>query len=184
MQRLRILLPLTVLLLAACGDTTPSAFGPGVTSPSVSAVAQSPCQQNAQSDPTVTDPGQPDKFDDGASAQATTTADGLKYVDLTVGTGAVVKAGDCVTMQYTGWLAAGGTPFDSSRTRQGGFPTVIPGQLIQGWNEGIPGMALGGRRRLMIPSALGYGAQGSSPAIPANADLVFLVEVVRIYPGG
>ena len=176
-----------VVLLAACGDTsTGGTAGTGPSPASGTAAAGSPCAQQLQSDPSVTSGGQPDSFSDGASGQATTTGDGLQYVDLAGGSGTAVKAGDCVTMQYTGWLQASGKQFDSSRTRQGGFPFVVGGgQVIKGWDEGIPGMKLGGRRRLTIPASLGYGASGTPDGtIPANATLVFIVEVVRVYPGG
>ncbi len=105
---------------------------------------------------------------------------GLQYIDVKTGTGAVVQAGSSVNVQYTGWLQANGKKFDSSYDH-GGQPfnlTVGQGQVIKGWDEGLVGMKVGGTRRLIIPPALGYGAQGYPPTIPANATLVFDVTIV------
>src|SRR5262249_49938940 len=103
---------------------------------------------------------------------------GLKTWDIVQGHGAPVAAGDSITVFYTGWLAAGpGTKFDSRR-RPAAPATVNLSRLIQGWQKGIPGMKPGGIRRLFVPSALGYGAQGSPPNIPPNADLIFEIKVI------
>jgi FKBP-type peptidyl-prolyl cis-trans isomerase FkpA len=110
----------------------------------------------------------------------TTTADGLKYGDISPGSGAQAAARQSITMQYTGWLQDG-TSFDSSR--KSGTPpfvfTLGTGAVIKGWDEGIVGMHLGGVRRLVIPPALGYGAGGQGP-IPANATLTFDVQLICI----
>lgn len=99
----------------------------------------------------------------------------LRYDDLVVGKTAVVKPGDTVTIHYTGALASDGSVFDSSI---GGQPATFPlGSLIPGWQQGIPGMQVGGKRRLYIPSELGYGAAGSGSSIPPNADLIFDIEL-------
>jgi FKBP-type peptidyl-prolyl cis-trans isomerase len=113
-------------------------------------------------------------------AVTTTLADGMQYGDITVGTGAVVKTGDTIKVQYTGWLESSGQMFDTSRQpgRQPFQLTLGQHQVIQGWEEGIPGMHYGGKRRLIIPAPLGYGAQGQPPTIPPNAVLVFDVEVL------
>jgi FKBP-type peptidyl-prolyl cis-trans isomerase len=104
--------------------------------------------------------------------------DGLKSWDVTVGTGPAVPPGSRVECHYTGWLTDG-TVFDSSKN--GGKPLTFGlGQVIAGWQKGIPGMQVGGVRRLLIPGALGYGARGYPPVIPANATLVFEVELVSI----
>jgi FKBP-type peptidyl-prolyl cis-trans isomerase len=105
----------------------------------------------------------------------------LQYIDVKVGTGAAVKAGDKVTVQYTGWLE-NGTKFDSSADHPGQpFSFVVgQGRVIQGWDKGLVGMKVGGERRLIIPAALGYGAQGYPPTIPANATLIFDVTIVSI----
>ena len=114
------------------------------------------------------------------SAALTKTASGLQYQDVVVGTGPEAKAGQTAVVHYTGWLT-GGTKFDSSRDR--GQPFSFPlggGQVIAGWDEGVAGMKVGGRRKLVIPPDLGYGAMGSPPVIPASATLVFDVELIGV----
>lgn len=110
-------------------------------------------------------------------ARSTQTASGLYYRDLTVGTGAVVSAGQRLFIRYTGSLA-NGTQFDATAPGDPPFDFVFGvGEVIAGWDQGIAGMRVGGRRQLIIPPALGYGAGGRGP-IPGNAVLVFTVEVV------
>ena len=105
-------------------------------------------------------------------------ASGLKYVDEVVGTGASPKAGQNVTVHYTGTLVDG-TEFDSDRGR--GYPFRIgTGVVIKGWDEGIMSMKVGGKRRLIIPPKLGYGASGNPPKIPPNATLIFEVELLSV----
>ena len=104
-------------------------------------------------------------------AASTKTASGLYYRDITVGTGKTIVAGDSINVKYSGALA-NGSVFDPG-TRPYGF--TIPGSVIQGWNEGLLGMKVGGTRQLIIPPSLGYGANGSGP-IPPNAVLVFTVQ--------
>lgn len=104
----------------------------------------------------------------------------MKIEDIQVGTGQEVKSGDTVVVHYTGTLE-NGTKFDSSVDRGTPFTTQIGvGMVIRGWDEGIPGMKVGGKRKLTIPSQLAYGEQGAPPAIPANATLVFEVEVLEV----
>jgi FKBP-type peptidyl-prolyl cis-trans isomerase len=108
------------------------------------------------------------------------TASGLKYVDLKVGEGDEAKAGKVVEVHFTGWLE-NGTKFDSSRDR--GEPLKFKlgvGTVIKGWDEGLAGMRVGGKRKLLIPSALGYGKQGAGGLIPPNANLVFEVELLGV----
>ena len=108
------------------------------------------------------------------------TASGLKYVDLKVGEGDEAKAGKVVEVHYTGWLE-NGTKFDSSHDR--GEPLKFKlgvGQVIKGWDEGVAGMRVGGKRKLIIPAALGYGKQGAGGVIPPNANLVFEVELLSL----
>ncbi|HEU5441310.1 MAG TPA: FKBP-type peptidyl-prolyl cis-trans isomerase [Ktedonobacterales bacterium] len=106
---------------------------------------------------------------------------GLQYIDVKVGCGDAVKSGDALTVIYTGWLQADGKEFDSSLSHGGTFQvTVGQGSVIKGWDLGLVGMKKYGTRRLIIPAALGYGAQGSPPTIPPNANLVFDITVVGI----
>jgi hypothetical protein len=102
---------------------------------------------------------------------------GLKTWDVVTGSGTPVATGDTISVFYTGWLAANGTKFDSRRS-PAGPATFSLGGVIQGWQQGIPGMRPGGIRRLLIPAALAYGAAGHPPSIPANADLVFEIKLV------
>jgi len=109
-----------------------------------------------------------------------TTASGLKYEDLTVGSGAEAIAGKTVSVHYTGWLE-NGTKFDSSLDRGEPFMFQLgAGEVIAGWDEGVAGMKVGGKRRLVIPSDLGYGARGAGGVIPPNATLIFEVELLAI----
>lgn len=109
----------------------------------------------------------------------TTTADGLQIQDITVGNGKEVKSGDTVTVNYLGTLQ-NGTKFDSSYDRNQPFTTQIGvGQVIKGWDEGIVGMKIGGKRKLTIPPSLGYGAQDMG-SIPPNSTLIFEVELLGV----
>jgi len=112
--------------------------------------------------------------------KAVTTPSGLKYWDLKKGAGSVAKSGDSVQVHYTGWLTDG-KKFDSSLDR--GSPFVFKlgaGMVIKGWDEGVAGMKVGGKRQLHIPAELGYGARGAGDAIPPNAELVFDVELLGV----
>lgn len=104
---------------------------------------------------------------------------GLQMEDLKVGTGDEAKAGTKVTVHYTGWLTTG-KKFDSSVDRNEPFEFDLPGQVIKGWNDGVPGMKVGGKRKLKIPPALGYGDQGAGNDIPPGATLVFEVELLKV----
>jgi FKBP-type peptidyl-prolyl cis-trans isomerase FkpA len=113
-----------------------------------------------------------------------TTASGLQITDTTVGTGVSPKTGQTCVMHYTGWLyvnGAKGKKFDSSLDR--GQPFEFPigaGRVIKGWDEGVATMKVGGKRTLIIPPALGYGANGAGGVIPPNATLIFDVELLAV----
>ena len=115
---------------------------------------------------------------------STTTASGLVFEELTVGSGNAATAGQKVSVHYTGWLSQNGnkgTKFDSSVDR--GEPFEFPlgkGHVIKGWDEGVAGMKVGGKRKLTIPPQLGYGARGAGGVIPPNATLVFEVELLGV----
>jgi FKBP-type peptidyl-prolyl cis-trans isomerase FkpA len=117
-------------------------------------------------------------------AKFTKTESGVLYQDVTPGTGAEAKYNTRVRVHYTGWLP-NGKEFDSSR--KGGTPfefTIGAKEVIRGWDEGVPGMKVGGRRKLVLPAALGYGADGAPPDIPPNSVLVFDVELLDVKPPG
>ena len=110
----------------------------------------------------------------------TRTRSGLEYWEIKVGTGDTAVAGKPVRVHYTGWLT-NGTKFDSSVDR--GQPFSFPlgaGRVIKGWDEGVAGMKVGGKRQLRIPPDLGYGPRGAGGVIPPNATLVFDVELIEV----
>ena len=108
------------------------------------------------------------------------TESGLKYEDLMAGDGDVAAAGQSVSVHYTGWLTDG-SKFDSSVDRNEPFSFMLgKGMVIRGWDEGVQGMKVGGKRKLTIPAQLGYGAAGAGGVIPPNATLVFDVELLAI----
>ncbi|MGU3358839.1 FKBP-type peptidyl-prolyl cis-trans isomerase [Methylobacterium sp. M6A4_1b] len=117
-----------------------------------------------------------------ASAETITTPSGLQYRDEVVGTGPEPKAGQKVSVHYTGWLDEGGKPgkkFDSSRDRGTPFSfTLGAGQVIAGWDTGVATMKVGGKRTLIIPPDQGYGPRGAGGVIPPNATLIFDVELL------
>ena len=153
-----VLLPVIFAVLAfasGCGNSEKT----GTSNPSSAASASSPTK---------------------VSGQPTTTASGLQYWDIVVGTGATAVSGKPVSVHYTGWLTSG-QKFDSSVDR--GQPFVFPlgeGQVIKGWDEGVAGMKAGGKRQLRIPPSLGYGAEGAGGVIPPNATLIFDVELLDV----
>jgi peptidylprolyl isomerase len=116
------------------------------------------------------------------SEETIQTASGLEYVELVEGTGARPKPGDSVSVHYTGWLKSG-QKFDSSHDRA--QPLAFPigrGRVIKGWDEGVAGMRVGGKRKLIIPAHLGYGDRGAGGVIPPGATLIFEVELVDVTP--
>ena len=120
----------------------------------------------------------------GAPKKMTELPSGLKYTDEKAGTGAEAARGKKVTVHYTGWLYNNdqkGKKFDSSVDR--GEPFAFPlgaGQVIPGWEQGVAGMKVGGKRTLIIPASLGYGARGAGGVIPPNATLMFDVELLKV----
>jgi peptidylprolyl isomerase len=158
-----------VLLLAL------SAIGRSTTPTTASPQNQTQTQTQAQSQ------AAPAAAPPAVQGDLTTTASGLQIIDQVVGTGAQPQAGQTVVVQYTGYLD-NGTVFDSSYSRNQPFEFVLgAGQVIRGWDEGIASMKVGGKRRLIIPPQLAYGAQGAGGGvIPPNARLTFDVELVGV----
>lgn len=118
------------------------------------------------------------------AAEMHKTSSGLRYEDHKVGAGAEAVAGKLVTVNYTGWLDEGGSKgkkFDSSLDRNQPFTFPLgAGRVIKGWDEGVAGMKVGGKRTLFIPAELGYGSRGAGGVIPPNADLIFDVELLGV----
>jgi hypothetical protein len=174
------------LLLAVFAITAFAATSCGYPDPYTSAGAVA----NESPGPASPSPGA-DDFNAGAGLPVVTYPDGLQIIDLKVGTGAIMKTGENATVQYTGWFTSGGKPFDTSRQAGRGAYTVQigAGNVIAGWDEGIPGMRVGGKRKLIIPGSLAYGATGQTDPntgaviIPPNATLIFEVELVGVAPG-
>ena len=113
-----------------------------------------------------------------------TSNSGLQYEDTVVGEGTQARSGQHVVVHYTGWLwqdGVQGAKFDSSRDRNDPFEFSLgAGMVIQGWDEGVAGMKVGGQRTLIIPPQLGYGARGAGGVIPPNATLMFEVELLGV----
>ena len=147
-------------------------------------VAATGCSSSAQTTPQTTPPAQSQVATaaPAPSAPAAGTIPDvteLKIKDLVVGKGAAAKVGSTASVNYTGWLTDG-TQFDSS-IGKAPFEFVIgQGRVIEGWDKGVVGMKVGGKRELIIPAAMGYGAQGSPPVIPPNATLRFDIELLSV----
>jgi len=136
------------------------------TSPTAAAAAKTPTSGPLSKEPHVTPPSGP------APAKLVTK-------EIIAGTGTEAKAGDAVTVNYVGVLYHSGKVFDASWKRNETFPfTLGKSQVIPGWEQGVVGMKVGGRRELIIPAALAYGAKGSPPTIPPNEPLVFVVDLL------
>jgi FKBP-type peptidyl-prolyl cis-trans isomerase FkpA len=124
--------------------------------------------------------GRGDSNDPTKDGREITTESGLKYVDQKDGNGKEAKAGDMVVVHYAGWLKDG-TKFDSSLDRKIPFEFKLgAGLVIKGWEEGVAGMRIGGKRKLIIPSQLAYGKEGRPPVIPPDAELTFEVELLAV----
>jgi FKBP-type peptidyl-prolyl cis-trans isomerase FkpA len=161
---------LAVLLLAGCNQSS-------TTTSTTSTAGTSTPPAAHESTGTHMSEGQPA----AGAASMVTTASGLQYQDIVLGDGATAQSGNTVTVHYTGWLTDS-TKFDSSRDSGRPFSFVLgQGQVIRGWDEGVAGMKVHGRRKLVIPPHLGYGAQGAGGVIPPNATLVFDVELLDVH---
>ncbi len=162
-----------IVLLAGCKANEKSAASTGS---STSATAAPPAATPAPE--TAVKPESPANA--ATDADLTTTPSGLKYKDLVAGDGPVAETGMTATVHYTGWLTDG-TKFDSSLDRGQPFSFQLgAGQVIRGWDEGVKGMRVGGKRKLVIPSNLGYGSQGAAGVIPPGATLVFEVQLLGV----
>ena len=188
-----MILPLLVPLcagLAACG----SSAAPGVklapsggTTTEAAAATTSPATSSATSTATATTPSVATPTSGPLSKEPTVTVPSgpapktLVVKDLIVGTGATATSGKQVTVNYVGVLYNGGKQFDASWKRNQTFPFALgQGSVIPGWDKGVVGMKVGGRRELIIPANLAYGAQGSPPTIPPNAALVFVIDLLGV----
>ncbi len=163
------------LLAVACSsDASDNGATDGGTQAATSSAAPAGTPSGASATPSVGNaPGIPPLA--GPVLQG---ANGLQYIDELPGTGAAVQPGQRVTVHYTGWLTTG-RKFDSSRDRGQSFAfTVGAREVIAGWDQGVAAMNVGGKRRLILPPGLAYGAAGRPPVIPANATLIFDVEVL------
>jgi len=120
-----------------------------------------------------------------APGAVVTTPSGLQYQDISIGTGMEARVGAQAIVHYTGWLrnrdGSAGKKFDSSRDRDEPFTFILGlGQVIQGWDEGVQGMKVGGVRKLIVPASLGYGSRGAGSDIPPNAKLIFEIELLGV----
>ena len=180
---LAVLAVLLFTLAGACsGYNEQPATSPGAASPTpaqpvaTQAALPSSCPQAASPVPSAI-AGVPAAPPDAKTA---TTPSGLQYIDLVQGNGTVAQPGQMATVNYTGWLTDG-KKFDSSLDR--GQPFSFPlggGQVIRGWDEGVAGMHIGGKRRLIVPPNLGYGPRGGGGVIPPCATLIFDVELLGV----
>jgi hypothetical protein len=175
MTRLRtwslVVLALSALGLAGCGGSSSSPTTTSSLSPSTTTALA-----------TITDPSPVGTF--GVKPTVTVPPGApptqLESKDLIVGTGPAAKSGDNVTVQYVGVAYSSGKQFDASWDRNQPFQFTIGGNVIPGWNEGVVGMKVGGRRELIIPPNLAYGAQSPGPGVAANDTLVFVVDLLKI----
>ncbi len=187
----RIIATSTVALLglglAACGSSqapgVSAAPSAGATAPPVSATTSTATTTPTTPTTTVATPKPPSPLSKEPVVAVPTTAAPKTLVvkDLIKGTGKTATPGSTITVNYVGVLYKGAKQFDSSWKRHQTFTTALTtGNVISGWVNGIPGMKVGGRRELIIPPSLGYGKTGSPPTIPANATLVFVVDLLAV----
>ncbi len=191
MSRRTLLTPSLAVLalgLAACGSSkapgVQQAPSGGASDSSQAAITATTASSSTATAAAVTTPKPPSPLSKKPVVTVPTGAAPMKLItkDLIVGTGAEAKSGSQLTVNYVGVLYKGGKEFDSSwKTGKPFGPFAIgQGQVIKGWDQGLVGMKVGGRRELIIPSSLGYGASGSPPTIPPNAALVFVVDLLGV----
>jgi peptidylprolyl isomerase len=177
------LLLTVALALAACGDdeakTDPSTAAPSGAAPTTT----TPAETTTEAEPATPKGGDPKDLDKKPRVDIPKGDPPTELVteDIVKGKGRAAKKGDSIEMQYVGVLYDDGTQFDASWDHNNGkpFPFILGnGDVIKGWDEGIVGMRKGGRRKLVIPPDLAYGAEGRPPQIPPNAALVFVVDLV------
>jgi FKBP-type peptidyl-prolyl cis-trans isomerase len=189
MRRLILLcLAAAALFVAGCGsdDSTKTAAIPDDASASVSTPADTASTPAATDTTGTTATTQDPSLAQKPEVKVPSGPAPKKLVinDLVEGTGAEAKDGDNLTMDYVGVLYKNGKQFDASWDRGQPFSFQLgSGQVIPGWDQGIKGMKVGGRRELIIPPAMGYGSEGSPPTIPANATLVFVVDLKDVSAG-
>jgi FKBP-type peptidyl-prolyl cis-trans isomerase len=178
---------LLAISLAACGSSSKApGVEPAPSGGSTEAAVTTPSTTSttpSTTSTTVTTPAPPSPLSKKPVVTVPTTPGPKTLVtkDLITGTGKTATPGSTVTVNYVGVLYKGGKEFDSSWSRHQTFSTALTnGNVIAGWVKGIPGMKVGGRRELIIPPSLGYGKAGSPPAIPANATLVFVVDLLAV----
>jgi peptidylprolyl isomerase len=166
----------TAALIAGCGSSgSSSSIGVGVENKSDESLAKSGTATKAATTPTSGPLASEPKITPPSGPAPST----LVKKDLITGTGTEAKSGDTVSVNYVGVLYKGGKIFDASWKRKEPFSfTLGEGKVIAGWEKGVPGMKVGGRRELIIPAAEAYGATGSPPTIPANAPLVFVIDLL------
>ncbi len=165
-------------LVAGCGSSSSSSnIGIGNEAPPPATLTQATATSSAAATPT-SGPLSTQPMVPPASGPAPTT---LVTKELIVGTGPEAKAGDTVTVNYVGVLYKGGKEFDASWKRHEPFTFALgAGKVIKGWDQGVVGMKVGGRRELIIPAELAYGAAGSPPTIPPNSALIFVVDLLSV----
>jgi FKBP-type peptidyl-prolyl cis-trans isomerase len=173
--------------LAACGSSKApgvvAAPSGGSTEASITTPATTSTTPSTTTTTAVTTPAPPSPLSKEPKVAVPTTPAPKTLIikDLIKGTGKTATPGSTVTVNYVGVLYKGGKEFDSSWSRHQTFSTALTnGNVITGWVKGIPGMKVGGRRELIIPPSLGYGKAGSPPSIPANATLVFVVDLLSV----
>ncbi len=179
----------TAALIAGCGSSSGSSSITVGNESDVNSVPHVAGEKTASTSTTPTTPTSTAKTPTSgplASKPAVTVPSGaaptkLVTKEIIVGTGPEAKAGDSVTVNYVGVLYKGGKEFDSSWKRNEPFTfTLGKGQVIPGWDQGVAGMKVGGRRELIIPAELAYGKTGSPPTIPPNSPLVFVVDLLGV----